>query len=445
MLRSITNKITNKENSLVKKRTRSAGKENTLQNKKRKLSKKGSKKSKDLSYSKNAEKPKKKPKKTAAQLANLQQSIKAMRTKPVKKITNEKGDVVKPKAGVLFAKRFLEKLSKKHNEAQIEKVFVQQMSQSPSIEHRPIADVIMDSNQMIIAALTPQKTRLPLTDTLFDDSCYVFSQQSASSIATPSSSVPVYAATPIRELKNPEHFMQSSPFANVKINSSAPHQEILITPELLQEAEEQIRKNGGRRIISQHKAVIKPGIDPKHASATKYAEAAETFPEGLKWEWLHFIAHKILADKSQDEKNLGCGTYHANTEMLFVEYQIPELAKVYPNGFYLRVEPEFIPNSQLLTKIRYTVLTDDLNLTFVFNAQTTKKPSILGFEYTGALIATAIKLRNGAIISPVKATDHPNKLFFSPRARQEVIDSSEEESPLIPMRLSFGNAMDTSS
>ncbi len=120
--------------------------------------------------------------------------------------------------------------------------------------------------------------------------------------------------------------------------------------------------------MSQNKVMAAEGVSEKKSGATRYAGATGEFPDELKWEWLHFIAHKILASRSQTADNLGCGTFHANTDMMFVEYQIPHLAKAYPKGFYLKVEPEFIENSFLLKKINYTIATDDFKLTFVFKS-----------------------------------------------------------------------------
>lgn len=184
-------------------------------------------------------------------------------------------------------------------------------------------------------------------------------------------------------------FSSTSPATKVKPN---PHKvkkvKTLITPESLQMAEQEIRANSGQRSISQNALMAATGVAAKKASATQYAKAAKLASGELRWEWLHLVAHYVLASKAQDENNLGAGTYHANTEMLGAELALPRLAKLFPQGFWLEVTAHFIPGQQILTTIEYTITTDKFVLPFTFNAQQKNQPDVYNLSYINALIDT---------------------------------------------------------
>lgn len=330
-------------------------------------------------------------------------------------ITTQSGRKVKPKVSFLMKKTALGKLPAGKSPRTVA-IAIQHELKSRVDNYREAGEIISDDKGEAVKVRTPEsKTELTLERKMFDGAVSIFRQVSFSPQSAPSPDLE--PKTPIKQIERKAEFNRASAVRAVKKNKGKIHKEIIITPELLKQSEIEIRRAKGRRSVSQNKLFTAPGFSEKKVSATRYAQASKEFLEDLKWEWLHFIAHKILASKAQDEKNLGCGTYHCNTEMMFVEYQIPELAAAFPKGFMLKVEPEFVKGTQMLRKIRYTIITDDFTLPFVFNAQMHHKPDYLGYQYTGALVAAMIKLRNGEVKSPDKPADQypTSHLFYSPR------------------------------
>lgn len=180
--------------------------------------------------------------------------------------------------------------------------------------------------------------------------------------------------------------------------------QVTITKKLLTQTKRKIDRNNGRRICSQNSLMIKEGFEEKDGSATQYGQE---IIEGMKFEWLHFIAHRVLGDKSQFEKNLGCGSFDANTEMTFIEMQHPTLSKAYPDGYNLKVDAEFVEGTHLLTKIDYTIEAGGFELNFTYDCQVNHAPEMLDRDYVKILVETSIAMDKKLLTvsdSPVKST-----------------------------------------
>lgn len=221
----------------------------------------------------------------------------------------------------------------------------------------------------------------------------------------------------------------------IKIN------EVVVTPELLKKAANEKRKNGGRRAESTASAMKEDGYNEKEASANLYARSFDQFKPDIKCEWLHLIADFIIGSKGRD-KNLGCGTYHANTHMLFAESQVPRLAKAYPEGFHLHVKAEFDPpESQCLKTIYYTITTKDFVLPFIFNACEYEKPHIAFKEYVDDLILAMLEDKENVSSSTLMDVDtsqslselHPS-LFYSKNQKATAATAIPSSAPAKAVR-----------
>lgn len=183
--------------------------------------------------------------------------------------------------------------------------------------------------------------------------------------------------------------------------------EYLITPELVAKSARQIKANNGRRSKSQNAVMAKRPKDAKEASANKYMQLfnlKDKLPvdvkEKLAAEWLHYIMHQLLANAAQQAKNMGCGTFHANTDMLNMEFQHPLLIKAYPKGYRVKVVPHYVEGvekNKMLTNLEYTISTEHFTLEFVFNCQTTIVPKLTDHTYMRALFIAAIGLKDKSI------------------------------------------------
>ena len=182
-----------------------------------------------------------------------------------------------------------------------------------------------------------------------------------------------------------------------KIQQDYKFEAITFTNELLQETKKEIEKNNNQRSISQNAVMAETGVNPKDASATKYTEATKLFSLNIPWEHTHLIAHAILGTKSQQENNLVVATRHANTNMMFIEARIPELAKEWK--ITLEVTADLIPGTHIATKIEYKISGEHLttkdtwSLPLVFDAQTPNQPHISYNEYMKRLVL-AITTKN---------------------------------------------------
>ena len=188
-------------------------------------------------------------------------------------------------------------------------------------------------------------------------------------------------------------------------------QTVVITKEQLEKAEKEREENNHRRRISQNRVMTKQGASAKHAGATAYANATCLFEIKLSWEWLHFCAHEFYGDVTQNDRNLGAGSGHANSDMTFVEPQIKRLAEIYPDGFTLQILSKVIGNPELKTQIptiiEYNIITPDFVLPFKFNAQNPNRPHINFQQYINEIV--------DAFINYAKDKNNPQK-----KARREL-------------------------
>ncbi|HSW70743.1 MAG TPA: hypothetical protein VLH77_02045, partial [Gammaproteobacteria bacterium] len=240
--------------------------------------------------------------------------------------------------------------------------------------NRPSDQVLRSPGGTPQAVITPGKSQLTLVSN-YGPFC-TFSNARKLVFESPKKSVP-------------PTFASSSPAAAVKKNAlHTKHVKAFISQESLKRAHREIEANAGQRQCSQNAVMAVTSSLATQASATQYAKAAQLASEGQRWEWLHLIAHFILANKAQNEANLGAGTYHANTEMLSIEIALKALVVLFPAGFWLEVKAHFIPDTQLLTTIEYNINLGSCVLPFVFNAQQKNQPSIYTLSYVDALVHT---------------------------------------------------------
>jgi hypothetical protein len=168
-----------------------------------------------------------------------------------------------------------------------------------------------------------------------------------------------------------------------KFADATKDQTLIIDSTLLDASYKERAKNHFKRIISQN-CLMADSSKNKDGSATQYADSAGliTIP-GVKWEWLHLIAHEIAASKAQNTENLVAGTYHANTLMYMAESGIKYLNDYYPQGFTLQVSARMVEKKsidenkeflQLGTTIDYKLITTDFELPLQFDAQSQRKP-----------------------------------------------------------------------
>lgn len=282
----------------------------------------------------------------------------------------------------LFAIRSPESLTK------IRKSLHAEAAKAPT--HRPITAILERSQQGTPRKVsTPQGSKLRLRK---DYGAFrIFTNQ------------PSPARSPLKPLldnvteEKKQSIQIATPYQRVKSNQGKnSFKEIHITPELLKKAEQQIKRNHGVRYPSQSYVMSK---DHKPVSANQYGTL---FIEQLRYEFIHFCCHHSLGSKAQHEENLGVATFDANTDMLFVELRHPDLAEIYPEGFWLKPQPYFVEGldgNQLLTRIDYFIEGPDFKWMFIFNCQTDIKPDIAANDYMGALIVTQKKLKNG-MLSP---------------------------------------------
>lgn len=226
-----------------------------------------------------------------------------------------------------------------------------------------------------------------------------------------------------------KHSDRTVPNNEVKENSQLiKYQSIRITDDLIKSVKQE-RQKLGRRAISQNAVMAKSGINAKKAGATRYAQGFKGFPSDLKCEWLHLIAYFVLGKLSQRPDNLGCGSFHSNTDMIFIEQHLPRLARAYPDGFDLDVKAHFIKDTQLLDRIEYTITTKDFILPFEFNAQQQSASSLSFNLYISQLfeilIATDYQQHQ-----PTKADRYPGLLFSK-------TEQASQQTNLRRKRLSF--------
>jgi hypothetical protein len=234
---------------------------------------------------------------------------------------------------------------------------------------------------------TPVKVSTP------GKTCY-FKKKNVGSILFFSNMAPVIEREPVTEIDEENELFDSRAYQSVKACDSDIKRQILhITPEHIRAIARE-RSRAGRRPISQNQVMKKTKGKAKDASATLYAGATELFSKDQKWEWLHMLAYAILGKLGQDADNLVCGSFDANTDMIFAEAEINKMVAAYPNGFDLEVIARMVKGTQLCHKIEYIFHTDDFTLPFVFDAQTSVIPSLEQQDYFQALIDGLINTVN---------------------------------------------------
>ncbi len=193
----------------------------------------------------------------------------------------------------------------------------------------------------------------------------------------------------VTKLDAQSEFYQSEQYKNiVKHFAAIKKQKITITEKLLSQTCRENMLSSGR---NQNEVMS--------GKAGEYAAATNLFVKDLKWEWLHLVAHQIAGNESQHPNNLVAGTYHANTLMIFVERELNQLAKRYPQGFTLEIKAHLMSKEdqgvatgehlQIGTQLEYRIITPDFNILFPFNVQNPNQPHLDYKHYVHALF-TAI-------------------------------------------------------
>lgn len=204
--------------------------------------------------------------------------------------------------------------------------------------------------------LTPSKTKLKMC-AQYRGSHIEFSNEENDSIDIPKKSKK-------RKIKkNKKRKLKVTP-----PNTIEKTQTIFIDAKMLEEVRAQIRKNNGRRKKSQNSVM--------GGSANDYAENLGKFLKSARWEWLHLIAHRFLADKAQNANNMVGGPSHVNTRNMFAEDEIVFLLKHYPGGIEFTVKSILEKDTHIAIKIEYTIKTKDFSHPIVFDAQDDVKPHI---------------------------------------------------------------------
>lgn len=210
-----------------------------------------------------------------------------------------------------------------------------------------------------------------------------------SSIPQPPSNEPVTA------LNQDNPLFQSESYQNVKkTDVQEKRQRVTITKKQQQAVAREKAKTGKQR--NQNKVMREGTVDPTLASATTYAQATGLFPSKQEFEWLHMIAYSILGQISQAEGNLFCGSFHANTDMMFAEAQVKDFVKKYPEGFDLEVVPHMVVGTQLAHHVEFIFHTKDFTLPFLFDTQTDVEPRLAQTEYMNTFTAGIFHAVNSA-------------------------------------------------
>lgn len=178
----------------------------------------------------------------------------------------------------------------------------------------------------------------------------------------------------VESLSIDNEFFNSGQYKKIKKYFGAfKEHDIFITSGLVKKTQKELKTSRNQQSIMQ-------------GSAGKCAEAMELFVSGIKWEWLHLVAHCILGKKSQHENNLVGGTKEANTNMALIENELKYLATKFPKGFTLKVKAHLMKREafdyigdeylQIATHMEYEIFVGELQIPFDFNLQDTHQPHI---------------------------------------------------------------------
>ncbi len=158
------------------------------------------------------------------------------------------------------------------------------------------------------------------------------------------------------------------------------YQEACITADSLKKVREEDKETGGIRQPTQRQVMT--------ASAQDYVNATELVRTGIKAEWLHLIAKRLLLMKyAQCQENFIAASYGANRIMgALIENDIPFLVANYPQGVTLKIsahmvkdadsnkkKPEYLP---IGTTMDFEITTDDgLRILHVIDLQDDVMPT----------------------------------------------------------------------
>jgi hypothetical protein len=223
-------------------------------------------------------------------------------------------------------------------------------------------------------------------------------------------------------------------------------QVVTVTPELLAATEREHADKKRRRSVSQNKVMAAKGASERKASATEYVKAAQVFPQNMRWEWLHLVAHMILGKHSQKEENLVAGSAHANTNMMFAEETLRYLAQMHPEGFTLEIKTKLIKGTQIARKIKYLIRTKTFVLPLVFDAQEAVKPPYIMREYMQhfleAMVAVGKYKTNEETMPLADLTNQPllqemqqHSLFYQKQPHVEQVEEEENDENKMPQPL----------
>lgn len=168
------------------------------------------------------------------------------------------------------------------------------------------------------------------------------------------------------------------------------YQEIVVTKELVEKAQQSGAKRGTKGIPCQNTVMSEKG-DKQEASATKIAKLLDlqTQPDEF-FEWLHLIMFFLKLLAAQHPDNLTGGTKHANTDMMMGEDALLYIVDLLGGEIKLHVSTEEIGH-HFSKEIRFTIETKYMTLPFVFNAQTSIQPSHRNVDYLHAVVDTIIE------------------------------------------------------
>ncbi len=190
-------------------------------------------------------------------------------------------------------------------------------------------------------------------------------------------------------------------------NLSVKEIKIKITPEHIKKVKEKIKALGKSR--NQNAVMSKSAANAKEVTAKKYAAAAGFEYPGLKFEWTHFLAWVLMGPTGQTDKNMGDASFHANTNMEFLNLQVPNFLDAYPEGFDFFVQGHFMTeeddekaanskteneskSTQILKKIDCHIITPDRTFTFEFDALEINQPAFNNIFYVNGLVKALLSL-----------------------------------------------------
>lgn len=316
------------------------------------------------------------------------------------------------KRTILVSKKGLPHLNNQ-NENAFETNFLSELESVPS--HRPCFEITeYNENGSPAKVKTPGKngiggTELTLEEKIFP--LYIFSNNAD---AISPNDRDAKAQFPSKRALRAFQRSQAGQ-ALQEISQSYKFESVTFSNELILKTRKEKAKNNNKRVKSQNAVVANTGVNAKEASATKYAEATQLFNIPIAWEHTHLVAYSILGPLSQNVDNLVVATNHANTNMMFIESRIPELAKEWT--LQLEVKAHLIPGTHIATKIEYSIsgvhntTKDTWSLPLVFDAQTPNKPHISYGDYMKKIIKCLTTQKSSNAVNLSKQISTSKVLF----------------------------------